>query len=475
MGEVKGFLKFDRQDIKKKPVEERLKNWNEFLDPLKEQDLRNQGARCMDCGVPFCNWGCPLGNIIPDWNDWVYEGRWREALEVLSSTNNFPEFTGRICPAPCENSCVLSINDPAVTIKNIESAIAEKGFQEGWIKPRPPKKRTGKTVAVIGSGPAGLACADILNKKGHQVTVYEKNEVLGGLMTLGIPTYKLEKTVIERRLAILEKEGIKFKAKANVGVSISVDDLKKKFDGIVLCGGAEKPRDLQVEGRDLKGVYFAMEYLSQQTRVNLGIKVDKEHRIDVKGKNVVVLGGGDTGSDCIGTANRQGAASITQLELLPEPPKERDDDNPWPQWALIKRVSTSQEEGCDTQYCVMTKGLSGEGGSLKKLKAVRLGFGEKDPQTGRRSMTEIEGSEFEIDCDYVFLAMGFVGPVQSGMIESFGIELDARGNVKTDPAFMTSIEGVFSAGDMRTGQSLVVRAIDEGRKAALSVHKWLSI
>ena len=474
MGEVKGFLKFDRQDLKKRSVEERLQNWNEFVEPLAEQELKDQGARCMDCGVPFCHWGCPVGNIIPDWNDLVYEGRWQEALEVLSSTNNFPEVTGRICPAPCESSCVLAINDPAVTIKNIEAAIAEKGFKEGWIKPKPPKKRTGKTVAVVGSGPAGLACADLLNKRGHQVTVFEKNEVLGGLMTLGIPTYKLEKTIIERRLAILEKEGIKFKTKINVGVTVSVDELKKKFDGVVLCGGAEKPRDLQVEGRDLNGVYFAMEYLTQQARVNLGVKIDKENRIDVKNKKIVVLGGGDTGSDCIGTANRQGAASITQLELLPEPPKERDFDNPWPQWALIKRVSTSQEEGCDTQYCVMTKKLIGENGSLKKLKAVRLEFGPKDPETGRKSMKEIEGSEFEIDCDYVFLAMGFVGPVQKGMIEDLGLDLDPRGNIKTDDAYMSSIEGVFSAGDMRTGQSLVVRAIDEGRKAALFVHKWLN-
>src|SRR3989339_263665 len=474
MGEVKGFLKYGRKDLKKKLVEERLKNWNEFTESLAEQDLKNQGARCMDCGVPFCHWGCPVSNIIPDWNDLVYQGRWKEALDVLSSTNNFPEVTGRVCPAPCENSCVLAINDPAVTIKNIEAAIAEKGFQEGWTKPRPPKKRTGKTVAIIGSGPAGLACADLLNGSGHQVTVYEKNEVLGGLMTLGIPTYKLEKTVVERRLAILEKEGIKFKTKVNIGVNVSADELKKKFDAVVLCGGAEQPRDLQVDGRDLQGIYFAMDFLTQQTRVNLGFKIDKENRIDVKGKKVVILGGGDTGSDCIGTANRQGAASVTQFELLPEPPKERDADNPWPQWAAIKRVSTSQEEGCDVHYCVMTKNFIGEGGKLKKLKAVRVAFGAKDPETGRSPMKEVEGSEFEIDCDYVFLAMGFLGPCKEGMIKELGVALDARGNIKTDITYMSSIEGVFSAGDMRTGQSLVVRAIDEGRNAALSVHKWLS-
>ncbi|MBU4333316.1 MAG: glutamate synthase subunit beta, partial [Candidatus Omnitrophica bacterium] len=300
------------------------------------------------------------------------------------------------------------------------------------------------------------------------------NEVLGGLMTLGIPTYKLEKTIIERRLVILEKEGIKFKTKVNVGVNVSVDELKKKFDALVLCGGAEQPRDLRVEGRDLKGVYFAMDYLTQQTRVNLGLKIDKENRIDAKGKKVVILGGGDTGSDCIGTANRQGAVAVTQFELLPEPPKERDPDNPWPQWAFVRRVSTSQEEGCDVQYCVMTKNFIGEGGKIKKLRAVRVDFGSKDPETGRSPMKEVEGSEFEIDCDYVFLAMGFLGPFKEGMIKELGVALDVRGNIKTDITYMSSIEGVFSAGDMRTGQSLVVRAIDEGRNAALSVHKWLS-
>jgi glutamate synthase (NADPH/NADH) small chain len=367
---------------------------------------------------------------------------------------------------------VLGYNFPAVAIKNIELTIIEKAFDQGWIRPRPPKTRTGKAVAVIGSGPAGLACADQLNKKGHKVTVYEKNEKIGGLLRFGIPDYKLEKIVITRRIDLMEKEGIDFKTGINVGVDIQLADLKKKYDAIVLTGGAEMPRDLSVEGRDLKGVYFAMEFLPQQNRVNSKLKFAEE-RIDVKGKKVVVIGGGDTGSDCVGTSNRQGAASVVQIELLPEPPKERALDNPWPQWALIERTSTSHEEGCVRDYAVMTKKFSGENGVLKKLHAVRVAFGEKDPVTGRSSMTEVKGSEFVLDCDYAFLAMGFLGPVQEGMIKEIGCELDARGNIKTNKNYMSSVEGVFAAGDMRRGQSLVVWAINEGREAAEGVHQYL--
>lgn len=471
MGAVKGFLLHIREEFQKQPVTERLKHWNEFVQLMDDKDIQDQGARCMDCGVPFCHSGCPIANLIPDWNDLIYQGRWEEAFERLYKTNNFPEFTGRICPAPCENACCLGYNFPSVTIKNIELTIIEKAFEKGWIKPRPPKTRTGKTVAVIGAGPAGLACADELNKKGHTVTVYEKNEKIGGLLRFGIPDYKLQKTIVQRRVQLMEKEGVEFKTGVHVGIDVKVKELKNAYDAVVLSGGAEAPRDLEVEGRDLKGVHFAMEFLTQQNRRNSKLRFGEEP-ICVKGKKVVVIGGGDTGSDCVGTSNRQGASSVTQIELLPQPPKERDEDNPWPEWALIERTSTSHEEGCERLYAVMTKKLSGEGGKLKKLHAVKLGFGDKDPKTGRRPMTEIKGSEFEIECDYIFLAMGFLGPVQEGMIEEIGCELDGRGNIKTDQHYMSSIDGVFAAGDMRRGQSLVVWAINEGREAAKGVDQY---
>lgn len=472
MGEVKGFLKFDRQDFTRQAPEERVNHWNEFINLLADEDLQQQGARCMDCGIPFCHSGCPVSNLIPDWNDLIYQGRWEEAFERLYKTNNFPEFTGRICPAPCENSCVLGYNFPAVTIKNVELSIIEKAYEKGWIKPRPPKARTGKKVAVIGCGPAGLACADQLNKKGHKVTVYERQEKVGGLLRFGIPDYKLEKTVVERRVELMKKEGVEFKTGVCVGVDVKVSDLRKQYDALVLSGGAEMPRDLPVEGRDLKGVYFAMEFLRQQNKINSKLTVEEE-KINVKDKKVVVIGGGDTGSDCVGTSRRQGAQSVTQIELLPQPPKERDIDNPWPQWALIERTSTAHEEGCERMYAVMTKKLSGEAGVLKKLHAVKMEFGDKDPKTGRRPMTEVSGSEFELECDYIFLAMGFLGPVQKGMIEEVGCELDGRGNISADKNYMSSVDGVFSAGDMRRGQSLVVWAIHEGREAAEGVHQYL--
>ncbi len=473
MGEIKGFLKYQRQDPSKQSVEERLKHYNEFTNDLTDTELAQQGARCMECGVPFCHWGCTLANIIPDFNDLVYKGRWEAALEKLLKTNNFPEFTGRVCPALCENSCVLAITEPAVTIKTIELAIIEKAYKEGWMKPVIPPKRSGQKVAVIGSGPAGLACADQLNKAGYRVTVYEKNETIGGLLALGIPDFKLEKKVIKRRTDIMEKEGIVFKTKVNVGCDVKIEELQKQFDAIVLTGGAEQRRDLSIEGRELKGVYQAMEYLVQQNRVNAGQFFKTEERIDVKGKNVIVLGGGDTGADCVGTANRQGAKSVKQFELLPKPPAKREEDNPWPQWATIYRKGSSHEEGVEQDYGILTKSFSGNNGLLKKLHAVRLNFGDKDPETGRRPMTEIKGSEFEASCDYVFLAMGFLGPLKEGLLESAGVALDTRGNVKTDKNCMTSVEGIFAAGDMRTGQSLVLKAISDGRLAAKGVSKFL--
>jgi len=473
MGDITGFMKHDRVEFDKQSIDERIQHYKEFAKEMPEDSLKNQGARCMDCGIPFCQDGCPIGNIIPDWNDLIHKGRWKEAIERLHKTNNFPEFTGRICPAPCENSCVLGINEPAVTIKNIEVSIVEKAYQEGWLKPQPPKYRSDKKIAVVGSGPAGLACADQLNKVGHHVTVYEKNEVLGGLLTLGIPEFKMEKSVVERRLKIMAQEGVKFKTKAHIGENVASKDLIKQYDAVVLCGGAEKPRDLPVEGRELEGVHYAMDFLTQQNRICLGQKIDSKKRISAEGKNVIVLGGGDTGSDCIGTSNRQGALSVTNFELLPQPPKERDDDNPWPNWALIERTSSSHEEGVERKYAIMTKKLSGEDGKLKKLHAVKLEFGEKDPETGRRPMKEIPGSEFELDVDLILLAMGFLGPVKNGMLDEIGVELDARGNVKSDSHKMTSVPGVFTAGDMTRGQSLVVWAIQEGRAAAEGVNQYL--
>lgn len=474
MGDVKGFLKYPREDFHKEPAPDRIKHWKEFYLEMPEENLRKQGARCMDCGVPFCQSGCPIGNIIPDWNDLVYNNRWSEALERLHKTNNFPEFTGRICPAPCENSCVLAINQPAVTIKNIEVSIIEKAYKEGWVKAQPPKHRTSNKVAVIGSGPAGLACADQLNKAGHHVTVYEKNEEPGGLLTFGIPDFKLGKWVVRRRVKRMIEEGVKFKTKVHVGVDISAKELVEKYDAVVLSGGAEQARDIPIPGRELKGIHFAMDFLPQQNRTNMGQKIDPEVQISAKGKNVVVLGGGDTGSDCIGTSNRQGAKKVYNFELLAKPSKARDNDNPWPQWAFIERTSTSHEEGCDRDYGIMTKKFSGENGQVKKLHAVRLEFGPKDPKTGRREMKEVPGSEFTVDADLVLLALGFLGPVKKGMIEELGVVLDERGNVKTNESRMTSVPGVFAAGDMRRGQSLVVWAINEGRAAAEGVHRYLT-
>ncbi|MBF0504892.1 MAG: glutamate synthase subunit beta [Candidatus Omnitrophica bacterium] len=489
MGDVKGFMKHDRQDYKRDPVSRRVTNFKEFVHLPAEKDLMAQASRCMDCGVPFCQSGCPIGNIIPDWNDLVYRNRWQEALERLHKTNNFPEFTGRVCPAPCENSCVLGINAPAVTIKNIELSIIEHSYDKGWVVARPPKHRSGMKVAVIGSGPAGLSCADQLNHKGHKVTVYEKNELIGGLLSLGIPDFKLEKQVVFRRVDRMRAEGITFECGVHVGVDISAQKLREKFDAIVLCGGAEAARELAVPGRELEGVYQAMYYLPQQNLRNNNYRTDQfmakyvEHvsqfrpvplkEVSAKAKRVVVLGGGDTGSDCVGTAIRQKALSVHQFELMPQPPQKRSQDNPWPNWAFILRTSSSHEEGCVRDYSILTKRLSGENGKLKKLHAVRLQWG-KDPQSGQMKMSEVLGSEFEMECDLLLLAMGFLGPVKKGMLEELGVGLDARGNVAADSQKMTNVPGVFTAGDMTRGQSLVVWAIYEGRAAAEGVHNYLT-
>lgn len=473
MGDIQGFIKYSRKDFSKEAVDERKQHWKEFVRLFPAEDIKTQGARCMDCGIPFCQSGCPIDNIIPDWNDLVYRNQWHEALLRLHKTNNFPEFTGRICPAPCENSCVLTINKPAVTIKNIELSIIEKAFEIGAVKPQPPRYRTGRTAAIVGSGPAGLAAADQLNKLGHTVTVFEKNEDIGGLLTFGIPDFKLEKWVVQRRVELMADEGVIFKSNIHVGKNISAKEIIKRFDAVVLAGGAEEPRDLPVPGRELEGVYQAMFYLPQQNRRNKGQSIAPEISITAKDKRVIILGGGDTGSDCVGTANRQGAAWVKQFELMSQPPSERAPDNPWPQWALIERTSSSQEEGVERDYSIMTKKLSGKNGKLQELHAVRLEFGDTDPKTGQRPMKEIPRSEFKVECDMLILAMGFLGSVKKGLLEEMGVELDERKRVITDNDHMSNIEGVFAAGDMRIGQSLIVRAINEGRDAARGVHKWL--
>jgi glutamate synthase (NADPH/NADH) small chain len=474
MGEIKGFIKYSKVDFHKEHVDDRIKHWNEFTETLPDEELKTQGARCMDCGIPFCQSGCPINNIIPDWNDLVYKGNWEEAYKRLNRTNNFPEFTGRVCPAPCENSCVLAINKPAVTIKNIEITIIEKAFENNWVVATPPIKRSGKKIAVVGSGPAGLACADELNKKSHSVTVYEKNEFIGGLLTLGIPNFKLDKKIVQRRIDLMKAEGVDFKTSIEIGKDILLSELLEKFDAIVLAGGAEQPRDLPVEGRNLNGIYYAMEFLTQQNRINMG-QTFNGNKISAKDKNVIVIGGGDTGSDCIGTAKRQGAKSVINLELLSQPPKERTDHNPWPQWALVERTSTSHEEGCERQYAVMTKKFTGENGKVNKLHAIKLQFGDKDNLTGRRTMNEIIGSDFTIDADLVLLALGFTGTVKNNLIGELDIELDERGNIKSDENRMTNIPGIFTAGDMRRGQSLVVWAINEGREAAEQVDRYITV
>ena len=472
MGKVTGFLDFNRDPPERRSAAERINDFKELYQKWPEAEVREQGARCMDCALPFCHKGCPLGNLIPDWNDLVYKGKWQEALAALHSTNNFPEFTGRICPAPCEASCVLSINDEPVTIEYIEKTIVDRGFEEGWIKPEPPEKRTGKKVAVVGSGPSGLAAAHQLNRAGHQVTVFERNETAGGLLTLGIPNFKLEKDVVARRVDIMRAEGIEFRTSTDVGVDVSVDELKGDFHAICLTGGSTIPRRLGIPSEELEGVHTAMEYLTQQNRIDAGVQIPEGERINAEGKVVVILGGGDTGADCLGTAHRQGAEAIYQWELLPEPPEGRPSNNPWPLWPLILRSSAAHEEGGDRDYSILTKSFSGSNGKLEKIHAARIEWGGPD-ETGRPTMNQIPGSEFEVETDLVLLALGFLHPQHEGMVEQFRLDLDPRGNVKTDAQKMTSVNGVFAAGDMARGQSLVVWAIAEGRQVAHCIDTYL--
>lgn len=472
MGKPTGFIEFIRKAPGRRSPHDRVKDFQEFYKDWSLEESRQQGARCMNCAVPFCHRGCPLGNVIPDWNDLVYKNRWEEALTSLHATNNFPDFTGRICPAPCEAACVLAINDEPVAIEHIEKAIADRGFDEGWIKPQEPATRTGKRIAVIGSGPAGLAAAQQLNSAGHWVTVFERDETIGGLLSLGIPDFKLDKKVVQRRVTLMAEEGVQFRTNSHVGVNVGVLELQKGFDAILLCGGSTEPRKLSVPGADLAGVYLAMDYLTQQNRLLSGQTINENERINAEGKRVVILGGGDTGSDCLGTAHRQGAKEVYQFEIMPTPGTERGSNNPWPQWPLILRSSHAHEEGGTRDYGIMTKALSGDRGRIRELHGVRLGMGKIEGSSSA-SMEEIPGSEFVLKADMILLAMGFLHPEHKGMLQEFGVEFDQRGNVKTNIEKMTSIPGVFSAGDMARGQSLVVWAIAEGRQAAYGVDKYL--
>jgi glutamate synthase (NADPH/NADH) small chain len=466
MGKTTGFLEIERQDRSYEKPDARLKTWTEFVRPLDGDDIRGQASRCMNCGIPYCHNGCPVNNIIPDWNHLVYEDDWRNALEVLHSTNNFPEFTGRVCPAPCEAACTLNIDDAPVTIKTIECQIVDRGWSEGWITPQPPRTKTGKRVAVVGSGPSGLACAQQLVRAGHAVTVFEKNDRLGGLLRYGIPDFKMEKHLINRRAQQMEAEGVEFRTSTEVGVTVSVETLRQNFDAVVLAGGAEQPRPLDVPGSELAGVRNAMEFLTQQNKRNAGddeMRAAPRGSLTATGKHVVVIGGGDTGSDCIGTSNRQGAASVTQLEIMPKPPAKENKAFTWPDWPMKLRTSSSQEEGCERDWSVMTKRVVGIGGQVTAIECVRVEWADGKP-------SEIVGSEFQIKADLVLLAMGFLGPRKAGMIEQSGVVLDPRGNVAADAlGYATSEDGVFACGDMRRGQSLVVWAIREGRQCAREI------
>jgi glutamate synthase (NADPH/NADH) small chain len=470
MGKITGFLELQRIQEAMQPTAERVRHYREFTLALADDDAAKQGARCMDCGIPFCQSGCPVHNVIPDWNDLVYRHQWREALDVLHSTNNFPEFTGRVCPAPCEASCTLNINNDPVGIKSIEHFIIDKGWHEGWVVPQPPIAKTGKHVAIVGSGPAGMACAQQLARAGHDVVLFEKADRIGGLLRYGIPDFKMEKHLIDRRMAQMSLEGVDFRPNVEVGDDISAAKLLADFDAIVLTGGAEAPRDLAVPGRDLAGVHFAMDFLPLQNRVVAGDRM--RDRLLATDKHVVVIGGGDTGSDCVGTSNRHGAASITQFELLPQPPESENKPLVWPNWPIKLRTSTSHEEGCQRDWAVTTKRFEGANGRVEKLVAARVEW-QKDV-SGAMKMVEVPGSEFEMKADLVLLAMGFVGPAQSPLLAQFGVERDARTNVKADTEdYRTSVPKVFAAGDMRRGQSLVVWAIREGRQAAHAVDAFL--
>ncbi|GAB4035820.1 glutamate synthase subunit beta [Spirosoma jeollabukense] len=479
MGKPTGFLEFARELPKKRDPQQRIHDYKEIEMPFSEEDSKRQAARCMDCGTPFCHSGCPLGNIIPEFNDAVYEQNWAYAYEILASTNNFPEFTGRICPAPCEASCVLGINKPPVAIEFIEKSIAEVAFEQGYVTAKPPKDRTGKQVAVIGSGPAGLAAAAQLNKAGHTVTLFERADQIGGLLRYGIPDFKLEKWTIDRRLAVMEAEGVTFKTGVNVGVDLKANDLLDQFDLVMLTGGSTVPRDLPIPGRDLKGVYPAMEFLSQQNKRNANLPVEVDHQgkpysdgeLLATDKHVVVIGGGDTGSDCVGTSNRHGAKSVTQIELMPMPPKERAANTPWPNWPMMLRTSTSHEEGCERQWSINTKAFIGdENGNLKALRLVDLTWKNEN---GRMNMVELPGSERDVPCELALLAAGFLHPQHNGLLDDLGVEYDERGNVKATNYQTTTNPKVFAAGDMRRGQSLVVWAISEGREAARAADCYL--
>jgi glutamate synthase (NADPH/NADH) small chain len=466
LGKATGFMEYKRELPERRPVEERIQDFFEVYQPFPEEKLQIQGARCMECGVPFCHSGCPLNNVIPNWNDGVYRNRWKEAIRLLHATNNFPEITGRICPAPCEASCVLGINELPVTIKSIEKAIAEHAFREGWIRPEPPEVRTGKRVAVIGSGPSGLAAAQQLNRAGHKVTVWEKVDRIGGLLRYGVPDFKFEKHLLELRIEQMEKEGIEFKTRTHIGQDIPVAPWRRGFDAILLAGGAEKPRDINVPGRELKGIHFAMEFLTQQNRRGAGDRIDSQSEITATGKRVAIIGGGDTGADCLGTTHRQRPLSVHQLEITPRPPEQRSSQTPWPLWPLMLRVESSHEEGGVREWSASTIRFTGDSaGNVARLEALRVGPPPK--------FEPIPQSEFSLEVDLVLLAMGFVGPVQNGLIEQLGVQLDPRGNVLTDENYMTSVPGVFAAGDMRRGQSLVVWAISEGRKAARGIDRFL--
>jgi len=476
MGKATGFMEYERLDRGYEPASDRVVHYNEFVVALSEEDVSVQGARCMDCGIPYCHQGCPVNNIIPDWNDLVYRGDWRSAIQVLHSTNNFPEFTGRICPAPCEAACTLNLHDTPVTIKTIECAIIDKAWSEGWIQPQIAHHKSRKHVAVVGSGPAGLAAAQQLARAGHFVTLFERQDKIGGLLRYGIPDFKLNKQLIDRRMAQMRAEGVEFRTNVHVGVDLSAIKLKADYDAVVVAGGAEHPRDLPVPGRELNGVHFAMDFLRANSKRVQGVYVPDDAFVSAEGKHVVVIGGGDTGSDCIGTSNRHGAKSVTQIEILPKPPEKEDKDLTWPNWPNKLRTSSSQEEGCTRMWSIATKEFVGDGeGNLKALKCTKVEW-SKDAQD-RWQMSEVDGSGFSLQADLALLAMGFVHPVRDGMLEELGMELNTRGNVKSETegpnAYHTSVPGVFAAGDMRRGQSLVVWAIREGRQAARAVDEWL--
>jgi glutamate synthase (NADPH/NADH) small chain len=470
MGKPTGFIEIQRKKQPTRPVEERVQDWREIYLAYPTGELEMQGARCMDCGIPFCHQGCLLGNLITDWNDLVYRDRWHAAIERLHSTNNFPEFTGKLCPAPCEGSCVLGINDYPVTIKAIEASIIDRAWDENWVVAQPPVTRTWKKVAVVGSGPAGLAAADQLNHAGHSVTVFEKSDRIGGLLRYGIPEFKMEKRFLDRRLALLEEEGVVFRAGINVGVDVPVSRLRADYDAILLAGGAGQPRDLPVPGRDLKGVHFAMDYLTLQNRRNEGDEIPESEFISAKDKHVIIIGGGDTGADCLGTAHRQGALAVHQLELMPMPPEERTADNPWPEWPQIFRVSGAHEEGGERLYSVSTQRFSGDNGHVQRLHAVQVEMVKKN---GRATFEPVPGSEFELPADLVLLAMGFTGPEKGALLDDLGVTMTGRGNVGRDAKWMTNVRGVFTAGDMQRGQSLIVWAIAEGRSAARAIDEYL--